>query len=91
MLSLIHICRFINADSLLGLDYGLIGHNTFAYCLNKPVEMCDCDGRSVGGATAYSFSQGATYQNYLKNKDREEYDARVRESYFCLLYTSRCV
>ena len=73
--------RFINADSLLGLDYGLIGHNTFAYCLNKPVEMCDCDGRSVGGATAYSFSQGATYQNYLKNKDREEYDARVRESY----------
>ena len=73
--------RFINADIFLGKQNGLLGHGIFAYCLNKPIEMCDHDGRSVGGAIAFGFSKGRTYQNYLRDVARNEYDIRVRELY----------
>ena len=37
-------CRFISADVLLSTGQGVIGHNCYAYCLNKPVELMDWGG-----------------------------------------------
>ena len=37
--------RFINADSQLNIDKGIIGINQFTYCLNNPVNMVDRDGK----------------------------------------------
>ena len=37
-------CRFISADVLLSTGQGVLGHNSFAYCLNKPVNGQDPDG-----------------------------------------------
>ena len=34
-------CRFISADVLLSTGQGVLGHNSFAYCLNNPVNMAD--------------------------------------------------
>ena len=34
-------CRFISADVLLSTGQGVIGHNSFAYCLNNPVNGFD--------------------------------------------------
>ena len=48
------ICRFINADEFVTTDVtSLLGGNMFAYCLNNPVNMIDCEGESpaniIGG------------------------------------------
>ena len=37
-------CRFISADVLLSTGQGVLGHNSFAYCLNNPVNAFDEDG-----------------------------------------------
>jgi len=37
-------CRFISADVLLSTGQGVIGHNSFAYCNNNPVEKEDSQG-----------------------------------------------
>ena len=37
-------CRFISADVLLSTGQGVLGYNTFAYCLNNPVNMSDPSG-----------------------------------------------
>ena len=37
--------RFISADILLSTGQGVIGHNTYAYCLNNPVNMGDSSGK----------------------------------------------
>ena len=37
-------CRFINADSQLNMDDGVLGANMFAYCMNDPVNMTDSSG-----------------------------------------------
>ena len=34
-------CRFISADVLLSTGQGVLGHNSFAYCLDNPVSSCD--------------------------------------------------
>ena len=39
-------CRFISADVLLSTGQGVIGHNSFAYCLNNPLNRCDPNGMS---------------------------------------------
>ena len=36
--------RFISADILLSTGQGVIGHNTYAYCLNNPGTFLDGDG-----------------------------------------------
>ena len=41
-------CRFISADVLLSTGQGVIGHNSFAYCLNNPVNLNDPDGYFPG-------------------------------------------
>ena len=38
--------RFISADILLSTGQGVLGHNTFAYCLGNPVMMSDASGCS---------------------------------------------
>ena len=38
------VCRFLSADVLLSTGQGVLGHNTFAYCLNNPVNMSDPSG-----------------------------------------------
>ncbi|MBQ3553026.1 MAG: RHS repeat-associated core domain-containing protein, partial [Clostridia bacterium] len=49
------IYRFISADVYLSTDQGVLGHNTFVYCLNNPVILVDRQGDSativIGGAT----------------------------------------
>ena len=37
-------CRFISADVLLSTGQGVIGHNSFAYCLNEPINRIDDTG-----------------------------------------------
>ena len=37
-------CRFISADVLLSTGQGVIGHNSFAYCLNMPTNGADSNG-----------------------------------------------
>ncbi len=42
------ICRFIYADVLLSTGQGVLGHNSFAYCLNNPIIRFDPSGsRSI--------------------------------------------
>ena len=38
------IGRFINADGYASTGQGLIGHNMFTYCLNKPIKCKDANG-----------------------------------------------
>ena len=38
------IGRFISADVLLSTGQGVLGHNSYAYCLNNPVNMGDDSG-----------------------------------------------
>ncbi len=46
-------CRFVSADVMLSTGQGVLGHNSFAYCLNNPVNMEDSEGYAaaniVGG------------------------------------------
>ena len=39
-------CRFISADVLLSTGQGVLGYNSFAYCLNNPVNRVDPSGYS---------------------------------------------
>lgn len=38
--------RFINADAYAATGQGLVGNNTFAYCLNNPVSRVDTSGQA---------------------------------------------
>ena len=38
--------RFLNMDSQINSDTGILGTNVFAYCLNNPVVSIDADGYS---------------------------------------------
>ena len=46
-------CRFISADVLLSTGQGVIGHNSFAYCLNMPTNGTDSNGQAF---CLYSFA-----------------------------------
>ena len=37
-------CRFLNGDVLMSTGQGVVGYNTYVYCLNDPVNMTDVDG-----------------------------------------------
>ena len=70
-------CRFISADVLLSTGQGVIGHNSFAYCLNNPIKMYDSNGRfgllatlligAVVGAVVNVVSNGLC--NLAEDKD----------------------
>ena len=38
------LCRFLNADSVVGANQDLLGYNQFAYCSNDPINNCDPSG-----------------------------------------------
>ncbi len=38
--------RFLSADVMLSTGQGVLGHNTYAYCLNNPSSRTDCSGNS---------------------------------------------
>ena len=40
------ICRFINADSLMGTSPDMLSYNLFAYCNNNPVNFSDPTGKA---------------------------------------------
>lgn len=37
-------CRFISADVNLSTGQGVLGNNSYAYCLNNPIVFVDSDG-----------------------------------------------
>ena len=53
-------CRFINADVLLSTGQGIIGHNSFAYCLNNPINGLDSDGHALRPFNALMVDDGGS-------------------------------
>ena len=45
-------CRFISADVLLSTGQGVLGHNSFAYCLGNPVNRVDAGGAASDTITS---------------------------------------
>ncbi len=52
-------CRFVSADVMLSTGQGVLGHNSFAYCLNNPVNMSDEPGTWPSWATKLAIGIGA--------------------------------
>ena len=50
-------CRFISADVYLSTGQGVLGHNSFAYCLNNPAIMTDDEGSVARDLTMLSMDQ----------------------------------
>ena len=48
------IGRFISSDVYLSTGQGVLGHNSYAYCLNNPVNMVDTDGLKPVFTVEYS-------------------------------------
>ena len=42
-----NVCRFLSADVMLSTGQGVLGHDTYAYCLNNPVSMLDDGGEDA--------------------------------------------
>ncbi|MDD3400148.1 MAG: RHS repeat-associated core domain-containing protein [Eubacteriales bacterium] len=66
--------RFISSDVLLSTGQGVLGHNSYAYCLNNPVNMSD-----EGGCRPFSIEKVADYISANPNRNREGY-ATEREA-----------
>ena len=65
------VCRFLNADGIIGANGGIQGYNMFAYCNNNPVMNYDPDGSFfltgllIGLAVGAAIGFGATvYADY---------------------------
>ena len=53
-------CRFISADVLLSTGQGIVGHNSYSYCLNNPNAFIDEEGSFATlaiGAVTITFTQ----------------------------------
>ena len=57
-------CRFISADVLLSTGQGVIGHNSFAYCLNNPVNNADTEG-NIPFSTLFGIYVHRAIQDYM--------------------------
>ncbi len=72
--------RFISADVYLSTGQGVLGHNSYAYCLNNPVNMKDYSGRipgrfcyvlqmyEGGGTSCSTYGGGAVTITVTSNK-----------------------
>nr|WP_303857839.1 RHS repeat-associated core domain-containing protein [Aminicella lysinilytica] len=67
--------RFLNADGAVSTGTGILGHNMFVYCNNRPVIMIDSEGTmmamcDVGGGSYYSVPYtSSTKQKYIPKND----------------------
>ena len=61
-------CRFISADSILGHVGGLLQHNLWAYCLNKPVIYSDDNGDSATSNVLSAFVNSYEYRTTMPMK-----------------------
>ena len=52
------LSRFINADTLVSTGQGLLGNNTFTYCLNIPVTLQDADGKNAEALQWWTTGMG---------------------------------
>ena len=55
-------CRFISADIYLSTGQGVLGYNTYAYCLNNPANMSDPSGHKPNDECQEMTDGGS--QNY---------------------------
>jgi RHS repeat-associated protein len=53
-------CRFLSADVMLSTGQGVLGHNTYAYCLNNPVNMQDNSGHAANWAVSVMIADGGS-------------------------------
>ena len=60
-------CRFISADVLLSTGQGVIGHNSFAYCLNSPVAFRDPSGHTAFGILVHKAIQAYVIGSHICN------------------------
>ena len=77
------ICRFINSDGYASTGLGIIGHNMFAYCNNKPTGYKDFGGNYpvaaavdflntwlTGDGSKQNYSEGSSIVKALKKSDK---------------------
>ena len=57
-------CRFISGDIYLSTGQGVIGHNSYAYCLNTPVNGHDSDGEKFRPYSVGMTDNGGGYDYY---------------------------
>ena len=77
--------RWINADSQLNTSLGVLGYNTFAYCLSNPINKADYSGNKPGDLfdtmdeaardfaeyiNANSIEENREYASYIYSKTR---------------------
>ena len=73
--------RFISADVFLSTGQGVLGHNTFAYCLNNPVNMSDLTGCAP---SLNDDNNGNGVSDYLEHRW-----ATLTAEYNLILYTKQ--
>nr|MBQ4457024.1 RHS repeat-associated core domain-containing protein [Clostridia bacterium] len=80
-------CRFISADVLLSTGQGVIGHNSFAYCLNDPANMLDDEGNTARDFLVVHTKGGSGHGHvrYFKSMD----DAAIAFAQIANYYTNR--
>lgn len=66
------IGRWINADSQLNVSLGILGYNTFAYCLNNPVNKVDFGGHKPGDLFDTMDEAARDFAQYINAKSIEE-------------------
>ena len=77
-------CRFISADVLLSTGQGVIGHNSFAYCLNNPIKEFDPSGSRPQYAFNRHFSVKRLKAKLLKTLKRIKKNKRLLKKFLCV-------
>ena len=80
--------RFISADTVIGQQGDLLGHNLFAYCQNNPVTFCDPSGNFLVAAIVVGALIGATVllsgcSNSVSNKPDLDRSSASPGTYNC--------
>ena len=60
--------RYLNSDSQLNTSQGILGINTYAYCLNNPVNKVDHDGHKPGDLFDTMDEAARDFANYTNAK-----------------------
>ena len=62
------LCRFLNADSVLGANQDMLSYNLFSYCSNNPVRYSDYTGENAVAA-AQILKWGSTISAIISQLD----------------------